>query len=76
MKDTLSSVRCVDCGYTATYSFVLAADDGQQKALMLLASCPTCRTAGDNRSLRTFQKVPKQVLSDAVNNGLLVVLLR
>jgi len=76
MDDQPQKVQCSDCKSIVNYSFVLAANDGQQTALMLLAACPRCQQKGDKRSLRNFVKVDKTVMEDALLHGMCMVLLR
>lgn len=76
MDDSLAKVCCVDCSCIVSYSFVLMANNGQQTVLMLLASCPKCHTKGDKRSLRNFEKVDKNTLTEALERKLPIVLLR
>ena len=76
MFDTIGKVQCSDCKSVVSYSFALVAHDGQQSTLMLLASCPNCRKAGDERSLRKFEKVDKNTLTEALERKLPIVLLR
>lgn len=72
----MRKVQCPDCHTVCEYSFVLAAHDGKKTALMLVASCSICREEGDDRSLRNFEKVEKDMLSYALDNKLPVVLLQ
>jgi hypothetical protein len=76
MDDSIRKVSCSDCESVVDYSFVLMAFDGRNTALMLIASCPKCRKAGDERSLRKFVNASKRTLAFAMENKLPVVLLR
>lgn len=76
MDDEIRKVQCPDCSGVVDYSFILAAHDGQQSALMLLASCPNCRQGGDERSLRTFERVKPDIFVQALASKLPIVLLR
>lgn len=75
MEDSVRKVQCPDCSCVVSYSFVLAANDGNHTCLMLVASCPRCREAGDVRSVRKYEKADHDSMVFALEHKLPTMLL-